>query len=75
MTQSKKLATSTSLILGNEGSLSKDSPGKHIDMRGKCMEQLMQLQKLFENGEINQEQYEETKLDIMQGVKKLRLYY
>ena len=35
------------------------------------MEQLMQLHKLFENGVINQEQYEEMKSDIMGEVKKL----
>ena len=40
--------TSASLILGcNEGSSSRNSLGKRINMRG---EQLLQLHKLFENG-------------------------
>ena len=65
-------STSTSLILGcNEGSSSRDSPGKRINMRGKCMEQLLQLHKLFENGVVTTEQYEEMKSDIMGEVKKL----
>ena len=54
-----------------ETSSRRDSPGKRINMRGKCMEQLMQLHKLFENNVITQEQYEEMKLDIMGEVKKL----
>ena len=73
--RSKSMASGTtnaSLILGgHEGTSSRDSPGKRINMRGKCMEQLMQLHKLFENGVINQEQYEEMKSDIMGEVKKL----
>ena len=65
-------STSASLILGcNEGSSSRDSPGKRINMRGKCMEQLMQLHKLFENGVVTMEQYEEMKSAIMGEVKKL----
>ena len=65
-------STSASLILGcNEGSSSRDSPGKRINMRGKCMEQLLQLHKLFENGVVTMEQYEEMKSDIMGEVKKL----
>ena len=65
-------STTASLIVGGpEGSLSKDSPGKRINMRGKCMEQLMQLHKLFENNVITEEQYEEMKSDIMGEVKRL----
>ena len=73
--QNKKVlsgSTNASLILGgSEGILRWDSPGKCINMRGKCMEQLMQLYKLFENGVINQEQYEQINSDIMGEVKKL----
>ena len=35
------------------------------------MEQLLQLHKLFENGVVTTEQYEEMKSDIMGEVKKL----
>ena len=54
-----------------ETSSRRDFPGKRINMQGKCMEQSMQLHKLFENNVITQEQYEEMKLDIMGEVKKL----
>ena len=65
-------STSASQILGcNEGSSSQDSPGKHINMQGKCMEQLMQLHKLLENGVVTMEQYEEMKSAIMGEVKQL----
>ena len=71
-TQQSKSGHSASLVLasGQEGSSSKDSPGKRINMRGKCMEQLMQLHKLFESGVITPDQYEEMKCD-MGEVKEL----
>ena len=64
--------TTASVTIGDlEGSSKRDSPGKRINMRGKCMEQLMQLHKLFESNMVTQEQYEEMKSDIMGEVKKL----
>ena len=71
--QSKSSSGSTSLtIVGNEGSRNTtDSPGKRINMRGKCLEQLTQLHQLFESGGINTEQYDEMKAAIMGEVKKL----
>lgn len=58
-------------LSSSEGSSSSDnavnvSPGKKINLRGQCVQQLLQLHQLLEKGGINKEQY----ITIMGDVKK-----
>ena len=41
------------------------SPGKRVNLRGQCIDQLLRLQQLFDNGGLTQEQYAEMKEGIM----------
>jgi hypothetical protein len=41
------------------------SPGKRVNLRGQCIDQLLRLQQLFDNGGLTQEQYKEMKEGIM----------
>ena len=46
------------------------SPGKRINMRGQCVDQLLKFHQLFEKGVITKEQYEEFQASILKDVKK-----
>lgn len=46
------------------------SPGKRINMRGQCVDQLLKSHQLFEKGVISKEQYEEFQASILNDVKK-----
>ena len=46
------------------------SPGKRINMRGQCVDQLLKFHELFEKGVIPKEQYEEFQASILSDVKK-----
>ena len=46
------------------------SPGKKINLRGQCVQQLLQLHELLEKGGINKQQYDEMQSTIMGDVKK-----
>jgi hypothetical protein len=46
------------------------SPGKRINMRGQCVDQLLKSHQLFEKGVLSQEQYEEFQASILNDVKK-----
>jgi hypothetical protein len=46
------------------------SPGKRINLRGQCVDQLQKWHTLLESGAITQDQYEEFKLTIMHDIKK-----
>ena len=46
------------------------SPGKRINMRGQCVDQLLKSHQLFEKGVISKEQYEEFQSSILKDVKK-----
>ena len=45
------------------------SPGKRVNLRGQCIDQLLRLQQLFDNGGLTQEQYTEMKEGIMNEMK------
>lgn len=47
------------------------SPGKRVNLRGQCIDQLLRLQQLFDNGGLTQEQYTEMKKGIMNEMKML----
>lgn len=47
------------------------SPGKHINLRGQCVNQLQKWHELLECGAIDQEQYDEFKSTIMEDIKKI----
>ena len=70
-TKTKKSVTSGSNPVIVSGIGCRDSPGKCINMRWKCMEQLVQLHQLFENGGITMEQHDEMQVAIMEELKKL----
>lgn len=46
------------------------SPGKRVNLRGQCVQQLLQLHELLEKGGISKEQYDEMQGAIMDEVKK-----
>ena len=46
------------------------SPGKQINMRGQCFDQLLKFHELFEKGVISKEQYEEFQASILNDVQK-----
>ena len=46
------------------------SPGKRVNLRGQCVQQLLQLHELLEKGGISKEQYDEMQSTIMGDVKK-----
>lgn len=46
------------------------SPGKRVNMRGQCVQQLLQLHELLEKGGINKQQYDEMQSTIMNDVKR-----
>ena len=46
------------------------SPGKRVNLRGQCVQQLLQLHELLEKGGINKQQYDEMQSTIMGDVKK-----
>ena len=45
------------------------SPGKRVNLRGQCIDQLLRLQQLFDSGGLTQEQYTEMKEGIMNEMK------
>ena len=45
------------------------SPGKRINLRGQCVEQLYQLHELLEKGAIDKAVYDEMKESIMTEVR------
>ena len=45
------------------------SPGKRVNLRGECIDQLLRLQQLFVSGGLTQEQYTEMKEGIMNEMK------
>lgn len=46
------------------------SPGKRINLRGQCVDQLLKWHQLLEKGAITQEQYDEFHATIMSDVKQ-----
>lgn len=46
------------------------SPGKRINLRGQCVEQLLRLHELLEKGGINKTEYDEMQESIMTEVRK-----
>lgn len=46
------------------------SPSKRVNLRGQCVQQLLQLHELLEKGGISKEQYDEMQKSIMDEVKK-----
>ena len=46
------------------------SPGKRVNLRGQCVQQLLQLHELLEKGGINKEQYDLMQGTIMEELKK-----
>jgi hypothetical protein len=46
------------------------SPGKRVQLRGQCVNQLLQLHELLERGGISKQRYEEMQGTIMDEVKK-----
>ncbi len=46
------------------------SPSKRVNLRGQCVQQLLQLHELLEKGGISKEQYDEMRGTIMDEVKK-----
>jgi hypothetical protein len=46
------------------------SPGKRINLRGQCVEQLQKWHDLLEGGAITKEQYDELKSTIIDDIKK-----
>ena len=46
------------------------SPGKRVNLRGQCVQQLLQLHELLEKGGISKEQHDEMQSTIMGDVKK-----
>lgn len=46
------------------------SPSKRVNLRGQCVQQLLQLHELLEKGGISKEQYDEMRVTIMDEVKK-----
>ena len=45
------------------------SPGRRVNLREQCIDQLLRLQQLFDNGGLTQEQYTEMKEGIMNEMK------
>lgn len=59
-------------LSSSEGSSSSNvSPGKKINLREQCVQQLLQLHQLLEKGGINKEQYDEMQSTIIGDVKNL----
>ena len=48
------------------------SPGKRVNLRGECIDQLLRLQQLFDSGGLTQEQYTEMKEGIMNEMKMFK---
>ena len=46
------------------------SPGKRVNLRGQCIDQLHRLQQLYNDGGITEDQYLDMKESIMKEVKK-----
>lgn len=46
------------------------SPGKRINLRGQCVDQLLKWHQLLEKGAITKEQYDELHCEIIKDVKK-----
>ena len=46
------------------------SPGKRVNLRDQCVQELLQLHDLLEKGAISKEQYEGMQYSIMNVVKK-----
>jgi len=61
--------TSTSSS-GDCTSSSTVSPSKRVNLRGQCVNQLLQLHQLLEKGGITKEQYDHMKTTIMGEVNK-----
>lgn len=56
----KKVETVTSTV----------SPGKRINLRGQCVDQLLKWHQLLEKGAITKQQYDELHSEIIDDVKK-----
>ena len=54
----------------NAGTTVAVSPGKRINMRGQCVDQLLKSHQLLEKGVITKEQYEQFQSSILNDVKK-----
>ena len=46
------------------------SPGKRINLRGQCVDQLQKWHDLLESGAINKDQYDEFKSTVLEDIKK-----
>ena len=66
--RSKKSSDSTATPTG--GTSITVSPSKRVNLRGQCVQQLLQLHELLEKGGISKEQYDEMKGTIMEEVKQ-----
>ncbi len=60
-TRSQKLSNSPEVTV---------SPGKRVNLRGQCVQQLLQLHELLEKGGITKKQYDEMQGNIMEEVKQ-----
>ena len=61
---------SSSEVSGSTAGVDGVSPGKKINLRGQCVQQLLQLHQLLEKGGINKQQYDDMQSTIMGDVKK-----
>ena len=46
------------------------SPGKRVNLRGQCVQQLLQLHQLLERGGISKQQHDDMQSTIMGDVRK-----
>ena len=65
----KKAGASTSAASGMPGP--GVSPGKRLNMRSECIDQLEKWHRLMQNGAITPEQYEEIQDNILSDIKKV----
>ena len=54
---------------GNKKKTTSVSPGKRINLRGQCIDQLLKWHQLLEKGAITKEQYDELHSDVIEDVK------
>ena len=54
----------------NSASTLSVSPGKRVNLRGQCVQQLLQLHQLLERGGISKQQYDDMQSTIMGDVRK-----
>ena len=55
----------------NSASTLSVSPGKRVNLRGQCVQQLLQLHQLLERGGISKQQYDDMQSTIMGDVRSL----